>query len=136
MSAMHYVAEALHVNNGYELMWELLPCSFVIDWLINSDLLLASSQMGRLQRPDITGLGNSVKESYQVLVSAKPRWQINPAYYAENLSGYEPVTPCNFSRYQRARGFSAGSDVVGLFGGANITHALDGAALIIGAHSF
>lgn len=137
-SRTQLMLEYLHVTSLYDAMWELLPCSFVVDWLINVDLLAASLTRFRLARPDVINLGYSVKEiyRYQGVVRPYSGGFFSPAYSSGTPNERCLLTPVvTRSSYIRLQGFPSGCSVAGYFGsGVNITHALDGTALFILAH--
>lgn len=136
-SKAYYMAEYLNATSLFSALWELLPCSFVIDWLINVDLLLASSQVYRFQRPDISELCHSSREEYkfrylsQAGIGSVPGglygpWTLTPRFYESE--DFKAVT------YHRYVDLPSGSDAVGFFGGMNLVHSADATALFILSH--
>lgn len=138
LSQMDYAKEYLHADSLYDVLWELLPYSFVVDWLINVDLLLAALTFSRLTRPDVRRLGYSTKEEWTF------HWAILAATGGMGSSYYcnHRFCPSVFftqdfkkSQYVRTGGFAAGSSMSGYFGsGVNIVHGVDATALFILGH--
>lgn len=134
-SQMQTAMDYLHANSLFDVLWELLPFSFCVDWLINVDMLTAAGLSTRLQMPDISNLCYSIKEKlvwrhlmttgYGNLVSYyNRRTNDGVGVVAESSVGIR-------STYQRNLGFPSGTDIVGFFGGVNLIHSADATALFI-----
>lgn len=137
-SKMQYAIEYLHADSLFDVLWELTPYSFVVDWLINTDLLAASYLSTRLQAPDVHNVCYSQKESltYRVLATSGLTNHCPGGYSRSNGSSspaYLEGSIGKISTYSRYAGFPSGFDVPGLMGGVNTIHLLDGSALIINA---
>jgi len=135
-TAMHY----LHADSLFDAMWELLPCSFVVDWLINIDLLDNLLDNQRLTQPSVTDLGYSKKNilTYHTVGRGYNGGFGTSNYFTRSggSSGNVWEGPAlTKSSYLRLKGFPTGTSTEGYFGsGINITHSLDGTALFILAH--
>jgi len=126
--------DSVGANNGFEALWELVPFSFVVDWLINTDTMSQLATQATLIRPDITHLTYSEKRSI--------RWRslVVLGRASNQLASLQPIgddyliadgSEGVVSSYTRYAGRTPGWTDDGFLPGANLIHAADAAALFV-----
>jgi hypothetical protein len=128
LSRGHYVMDQLKFTDLYSALWDLLPFSFVVDWFIDiQNLSLEAPYLFR--KWDLRRVGYSVKHVWTASFNIE-----------SSLTAFQrTTTPISYtipnqvvrSQYARYPGFPASGQTVGLFGGFNFTHLMDGSALIM-----
>jgi len=138
-SQMQFIMQYLHANSLFDVLWELMPYSFVIDWLINVDMLQAVSSWSRLSRPDVQQIGYSIKRVFTFSGSWLAMRPFMNGYYAfydwEYDPGYGVGNPVHWIEYNRGSGFPPNSVIGSFFGsGIGVIHGIDAASLFIKLH--
>jgi hypothetical protein len=120
----------LQASGAYDILfalWDLVPFSFIVDWFVDIGNWISSGPI-YWNRFKLRKMGYSVKTTYNCKLrvgSIAANWQgsTEPVYHdAPEYVGYKT--------YYRTPGFPPDTSGVGLFGGLNLTHLADSAAII------
>jgi hypothetical protein len=127
---LRFTLQALGVDRVTEAVWDLVPFSFVIDWLINWRSF-AKDPRTKFQNHHVRRLGYSVKEEWYCIpifeYDRPPFTTGGPRLQASSMGSAQIVQ----SAYSRTPGFPPGSETAGVFSSLSITNLVDGAALIL-----
>lgn len=121
------IRQRLGAEKMAEAVWDLVPFSFCIDWLINVQKVIGMTPFAftshRLER-----LGHSIKYEYGVNLLLNTNF---PYYVPDPLKSSVPIGELvGYTTYQRYPGFPSGYQTYGVFGNLRMINLADGAALI------
>jgi hypothetical protein len=125
-----YTLQALGVNKLVEAAWDLVPFSFVVDWMVNwrsfsrDPRSYFASHATKL-------LGHSIRQEWVL----KPSCTVQAPPFHDGTDGPTATWqgqdhPC-LSKYDRLPGFPSGTSEAGVFKSLSKTNLIDGAALIL-----
>lgn len=127
-SYLELLQQRLGTNNILEVLWELIPFSFCVDWFIDIGRLIKYKPVfwnsHKLRR-----MGWSIKRELKMSVDIHSRaYTLHPNVCPIHVVHVPEQNV--YTSYERHPGFPPESSTVGLFGGLSLTHLADGAALI------
>jgi len=126
-STMDAMMQRLGTGQVLEALWDLVPFSFVVDWIINVQDLIGNDPI-YWNTHRARQMGYSVKEQWKMEITLRSyATTYQGTDYLDTVVGPEVV----HSKYQRVKGFPPGTSTVGLFGGLSITHLADATALVL-----
>lgn len=119
--------QALGTGDLLATVWEVIPFSFIVDWFIDFNGIGTDNPIF-WNTSRCKDLCYSIKRE----LKAVSKTRFFSAGWNQNMSMILTSEPKVVrSYYQRYLGFPPNTTNVGLFGGCNLTHLLDGAALIM-----
>jgi hypothetical protein len=128
---MYHTLKGLGVDKVVEAAWDLIPYSFVVDWLINWKAVFRAVNLARFSTHTVRRMGYSVKEEWEytpkILVSTPNLHDGSPGLSAE-WNGQAGIVR---TLYNRSVGFPADTETAGVFSTLSKTNLYDGAALIL-----
>jgi hypothetical protein len=128
---MYHTLRGLGVNKVVEAAWDLVPYSFVVDWLINWKAVFRMVNLARFSTHTVRRMGYSIKEEWsctpKVSVATPNLFDGTPGITAV-WNGQEEVVR---RLYNRSVGFPSDTDTAGVFSTLSKTNMVDGAALIL-----
>jgi hypothetical protein len=126
-SKAKYIAQFLGATAIAETIWDVIPLSFVLDWLIDVTQLTKTGPIS-WHRYDLRRLGYSTKLEYLAEVYSET-YPTSPGGGAPKKTSAVQLETV-YKDYSRTPGMPPGS-LGGLFGNARLVNLADGAALIM-----
>lgn len=126
-NVMDLMIQRMGVDQVASALWDLIPLSFTVDWFVNLGTMLKRDPIF-WNRYQLRNMGYSVKKLWKFDITIKSHASAYgvPDATTETCFGPQIV----HTSYERVPGFPASTSTVGLFGGINLTHLADGAALV------
>jgi hypothetical protein len=122
--------QALGVKKVIEAAWDLVPFSFVVDWMVNWQSF-AKDPRRLFDNHNVKMLGHSTKHTWYMkprVIAGLPAMHDGITSASSQWDGDEQIA---LTQYVRTRGFPSGSETAGVFSSLSVTNMLDGAALIL-----
>jgi hypothetical protein len=122
--------QALGVKKVIEAAWDLVPFSFVVDWMVNWQSF-AKDPRRLFDNHNVKMLGHSTKHTWYMkprVIASLPAMHDGITSASSQWDGDEQIA---LTQYVRTRGFPSGSETAGVFSSLSVTNMLDGAALIL-----
>jgi len=126
-----YMLQGLGVDKVVEAVWDVIPFSFVVDWLINWRSF-SKDPRSKFQNHNVRRLGYSTKETVSFTPSTRLRGIATLYDGITSLDLHNVGTSQVYkTTYTRTAGFPPGSETAGVFKTLSTTNLFDGAALIL-----
>jgi hypothetical protein len=111
-----------------EAVWDAIPWSFVVDWLVNLKKLMGDSSTA-LSREKLTRVGQSIKTEWFAKLTTSVSYCLKGQ--SSQTKTHESAEQRIRTFYSRTPGLPTGEEDTGYFGSFSKTNIADGAALIL-----